>query len=160
MKRSTLPTLCLLFVAAWITSCSSPAQAPPTAVPPTKAPTKLTVTQDALVGVWAKVLTGKKEFPFYWLKFTPEGTFAVTTNKEQFDTRVNQLGVFAVDGDQVTLSAQPGSVECEGVSATFRVALYEDGTLEFEDIDVPCEGWLNMSAGRLGESEIWIRLAD
>jgi len=127
---------------------------------PTATLETLAVTNDALLGAWAKVLTGMKTMPFFWLEFSADGTFAVTTNKENFDTDVTHLGTYALENDTLTLTAGLGSVLCDGQTAAYKVQLYGDGTLELENLDVPCLDWLNMAAGRLGESEIWVKLPE
>jgi hypothetical protein len=139
----------------------SPAQQQPSPLLSPSVPATVPVTAQSLVGHWGRVLTSNMAIgPHYWLRLTPEGTFALTVNKMQFDTNVNHMGTYSLEGDLLTLNAEPGSQKCEGQSATYQAIMYEDRTLEFRPIDVPCEQWLNMGAGRLGEGTIWVKLDD
>ena len=139
----------------------SPARQQPSPFPSPSMPPTVPVTAQALVGHWGRVITANRSLgPAYWLRLTPEGTFALTVNKMQFETNVNHMGTYSLDGDQLTLNAEAGSIKCEGQSATYQLKLYEDRTMEFRAVDVPCEQWLNMGAGGLGEGTIWINLDD
>lgn len=151
----------VLAIAFFASSCSPPPQ--PTAASPSVEPALVPVTEDALTGDWARVLvitgTPQPQFDAYWLRFTTEGTFFLTTNK-QFETNLTQTGTYALAGDILTLSATTGSQKCEGESATYQVTIYEGGTMAFKPIAVPCAQWLNMGEGNLGEDAIWLRLED
>jgi hypothetical protein len=93
------------------------------------------------------------------MKLSEGGEFVITTDRNEFELNVDHLGAYTLDGDLITMTAGPDSRKCSGISAMFRATLYEDGTLRFEDVDVPCATWLEMGS-EPGEGEIWIRLAE
>jgi hypothetical protein len=154
---------------AGTTAPTQPPTVPPATLTPTKTPRPMTptpeivpVTVEALVGDWARVMVSnmKPEMTaHYWVRINADGTFALTTNKMQFETNVDHLGSYILDGDNIIFTAQAGSTKCEGQSATYKPVLFSNDTLEFLIVDVPCEQWLNMGAGKLGEDTIWVRLS-
>lgn len=161
MKPSLVNTIYLFSVVLLLVACSSGAQQESTLEAEPSEPATIPATAEALVGDWARVLQSNRnpdKTAHYWLRVSDQGTFALTTNKMQFDTNVDHKGTFSVNGDQVTFNAESDSRKCVGQSATYRMVMYDDGTLEFLIVNVPCEEWLNMGAGKLGEDTIWVRL--
>jgi len=146
-----------------LSSCAKAPSSPPA---PQSTPTfaSLPITAEAIIGDWARTLPALREAHHYWLRLAPEGSFALTVNKEQYEGNVNQVGTYSLEGDQITFMAQAGSLECEGFAATYRLILvaesdlFETGDLLFEPIDVPCSEWLNMGWGNLGEATMWVPL--
>ena len=152
----------ILSVAFLASSCSPPAQLQPPSASVTPATTP--VTAKLLAGDWARVLilTGEPDprTAHYWLRLTLDGAFALTTNKMQFETNVTHQGAYSLDGELLTFSAQAGSQKCAGETASYQVTMYEDGLVEFLPIAVPCEKWLNIGAGALGEETAWVRITE
>ena len=125
----------------------------------------LPITAEALTGDWARTMPALRDKGHhYWLRLSRDGTFALTVNREQYEERVNQKGTYSLEGDQIIFTAEAGSLECEGSTATYRLILvaesdlFEPGDLLFEPIDVPCTEWLNMGWGNLGEATMWVPL--
>ena len=161
MKHSLFNTVYLFSCVLLLVACSNGAQQESTLETETSGSATIPITAEALVGDWARVLQSNRNpdnTAHYWLRVSDQGTFALTTNKMQFDTNVDHKGTYSVEGDQVTFNAESDSRKCVGQSATYQMVMYADGSLEFLIVDVPCEKWLNMGAGKLGEDTIWVKL--
>ncbi len=158
-EPTTVPTNAIPTVTPTIPS----ATVTPTTLPVKSTPTVGTVaaTIEALAGDWVRVLVSNPnpdKTGHFWLRMGIDGTFAVTTNKMQFDTNVDHLGTYVLTDDTIVFTALAGSTACVGQSATYQLSLFTDGHLEFVIVDVPCANWLSMGAGKLGEDTIWVRV--
>jgi hypothetical protein len=113
-----------------------------------------------LEGIWIRVLRSMPNPDMsghYWLKLNPDGTFKVTQNKMAFDGDVTHQGKFEFEDSVFTFFAEKGSLRCEGQSASYEATKFEDGSMELVTIEAPCEDWLSMGQGKLGEDTLWVR---
>jgi len=118
------------------------------------------ISEEDLDGIWVRVITAQPnpdKSGHFWLQLDRGGTFKVTKHKMEFDEEVTHQGTFVFEDGVFTFSAEEGSQYCEGQSASYEAVKLADGPIVFITLDAPCEEWLSMGQGKLGEGTFWVR---
>lgn len=122
--------------------------------------TYLPIEDADLEGIWIRVISSLPDpdkSGHFWLKLDPDGTYKATLHKMDFEDDVTHQGPFEFKDNVITLTAVEGSARCVGYSASYEIYKIEDGSLIFVTVEVPCEDWLSMGQGKLGEDTLWMR---
>jgi hypothetical protein len=168
-----LPRIPLILALCFLTACSTPSTSPAEnpeqdidsageeeAVALQGDVETVPVGDEDLEGIWIRVITALPDpdkSGHFWLQLDPDGTFKVTENKMAFDDEVAHQGTFVFEDEVFTFTAEEGSMLCEGQTASYKAIKLAEGPLVFITVDAPCEEWLSMGQGKLGEGTLWVR---
>ncbi len=137
MKKATLSALAIALIL--LSGCSPPATAVPeptaTEAPPTEVvlePTASTLSLEVLIGTWEKDAgTGVNQF-------NEDGVMVHANSKFVLDSAPLTLGQFRLDGNLLIMTTDEGRI-CEGITATYAIALTEEGKLYTEVVEDECD---------------------
>lgn len=140
-----------------LSGCAPPAPATvvpePTATeaPPTEVvsePTASTVSRGDLIGTWEKDAGSSGA-----IQFNEDGTMVHASSKIVFSSSPLTLGQFRLDGNLLIMTTEKGRI-CEGITATYAIALTEEGKLHTEVVEDECNARVTSFHDRL-----WSRIS-
>ena len=111
-----------------------------------------TIAEEDLYGTWG--LEGDNVF----VRFMPDGTYAIATFISLLDENPADVGTYTVDGNTLVFSGDGGSLCDAGNTGTFPIALSDEGALLTTDGENKGEDTCEERWHAFGDYGSWVKL--